>query len=138
MIVKQGNATPEQIEILREIGKHPDGTAPGIIYKHFDSQTWEVLRRAERNNPEDFSSGQVFQLLCKLVTDPKIFEKVAESKKHKRVTSLPTNIPENELDQIIEDAIITMNEEIQSTIEDISQKVFNEVKNKINNAISNK
>lgn len=136
-MVKRGNITPEIIEILREIGKHPSGTAPGIIYKHFDSQTWDVLK-ARSNKDKNLSPGEVFQLLCKLVKDPHIFdkveEKVEESEKRRQITLNSTSKIQKDLDHIIEYAIISFNDEIQRSVDDFTQKVLNEVKSKLNDS----
>lgn len=121
-MAKSWNGTPEQFAVLREIRKHPIGTEPGIIYKHFDSQTWEVLRRANRID------GEVFQMIWRMVKEPTILEKVMELKEPGEITpELSINL-QTEVDHIIEDAIISLNLEIQKAIEDISQKVFNKVK----------
>ncbi len=121
-----------QRELIREIGKHPRGTVPGIIYKDFDSQTWEVLKRADRINGVT-NGGAIFQMLTHLAKDPTIFDKAAQIKEEVEVRPepMPINKSQDELDLIIEDAILSFNLEIQKAIEDISLEVFKEIKIKI-------
>ncbi|MGG0656863.1 hypothetical protein [Rummeliibacillus pycnus] len=128
---KTRRITPAHIEILREIEKHPHGTPPGIIYKNFDSQTWEVLRKPNRNNEEILNAGEVFQLLCTLVKNPKIFEKENEPEKQEEIKPEMTSPFQDELNDIIEEAMISFNSQIQYAVEDIGQKVFNKIKDKL-------
>ncbi|MGX9134398.1 hypothetical protein ACWV26_08455 [Rummeliibacillus sp. JY-2-4R] len=122
-----------QRELIREIVKHPKGTMPGVIYKNFDAQTWEILKRADRINGVT-NGGAIFQMLMSLAKDPSIYDQEVEIQEKVEAKQEPVPIikVQDELDFIIEEAILSFNSEIQKAIEDISLKVFDEVKNKIN------
>lgn len=121
--------TPEEREVIREISKHPVGTSAMDIFSGFDSQTWQVLKSANRIDGTT-KEWSVYRTLCRMLQDPKIQDRAEEFRKQVEVKSDSTT-KKNGLDQIIEETISRFNDEVQKAITQISQKALQRLKNQI-------